>query len=491
MILNFGLAIATAVLLVLTFPRFDIALLAPVALTPLLVALARETRALNRFLLGYATGIVYWLGVCYWIQNVLETYGGLGPFTSWLALLLFGSIKALHFGVFALVAGMVMPRGWAIPAVAAIWVAIERTNTWSGFAWLDLGNAAINMSALLRLAPYTGVYGLSFLFAMMSAALALAVLRRPRRELLWALALPLVYLLPALPDSQRGTQTAALLQPNLSESENWTEQSARQMRERLLLESTESVLMPNRPHAQLLAWPEVPAPLYYYNDARFREQVTNLARITQTWFLLGTVAYTPQGSPLNSAVLVSPAGDLVGRYDKMNLVPFGEFVPWPFDFVNKITKEAGEFVPGKRLVVFPAAGHRIGVFICYESVFPHFVRRFVADGAELLVNISNDGYFGKTAARDQHLKIVRMRAAENHRWILRSTNDGITAAIDPAGRVVSRIPPYEEAVLRAGYSYEKGLTVYTRFSDWFVWLCVIGAIVSVIAAELPRFSGSR
>jgi len=272
------------------------------------------------------------------------------------------------------------------------------------------------------------------------------------------------------------------VQPNLSESEPWTGESAQRMREHLLLLSTETVLMGDQPHPQLLVWPEVPAPLYYYNDAHFRGQAANLARITQTWFLLGTVAYTPQGAPLNSAVLISPDGGLVGRYDKMNLVPFGEFVPWPFDFVNKITKEAGDFVPGKNLAVFPLDGHRIGAFICYESVFPHFVRRFVASGAEVLVNLSNDGYFGKTAARDQHLNIVRMRAAENRRWILRSTNDGVTVSIDPAGRILNRIPPYREGALRAGYSYEKSMTIYSRFGDWFVWLCAAIGIAVLAAA---------
>lgn len=469
---DFLLAIASALLLVLTFPRFNLAVLAAVALAPLLVAIARETEHWRRFLLGCAAGIVYWFGVCYWIQNVLELYGGLGAYTSWLAFLLFCAIKALHMGVFALLAGLVISRVWAVPAVAAIWVAIERTHATFGFAWLDLGNAGIDMSVLARLAPYTGVYGLSFLFAMMSTALALAILRRPRRELLWLIPLPLLYLLPALPDARRGNETAVLVQPNLSESENWTRQTEQQMHERLLLLSTQTALMAGANHPQLLAWPEAPAPLYYYTDAHFRQQATNLARVTQTWFLMGTVAFTPKGAPLNSVVLISPAGDLVGRYDKMNLVPFGEFVPWPFGFVNKITKEAGEFAPGKQRVMFQMGDHRMGTFICYESVFPDFVRRFAAEGAELLVNISNDGYFGKTAARDQHLKIVRMRAAENRRWILRATNDGITVSIDPAGRVIARLPAYEESALRAGYSYENALTPYTRYGDWFVWVCV-------------------
>jgi apolipoprotein N-acyltransferase len=219
----------------------------------------------------------------------------------------------------------------------------------------------------------------------------------------------------------------------------------------------------------------VPAPLYYDADPRFRGYIAELARAANTNLLLGVVAHTPQGAPLNSAILVAPDGRLVTRYDKVNLVPFGEFVPWPFDFVKRITTEAGDFTPGHQVVVSPIDGHKLGTFICYESVFPNFVRRFVADGAEVLFNISNDGYFGKSAARLQHLEIVRMRAAENRRWILRSTNDGITGTIDPAGRLRGTLPLYVEAASRTGFTYIQERTFYTSYGDWFPILCAVVA----------------
>src|ERR1035441_4073892 len=152
-------------------------------------------------------------------------------------------------------------------------------------------------------------------------------------------------------------------------------------------------------------------------------------RAAQAHVLFGIVARAGGGAPLNSAVLVSPEGEPVSRYDKVNLVPFGEYVPWPFGFANKISTELGDFAAGNRVVVSPVVSpkigtHKISTFICYESVFPGFVRKFAAGGAEVLFNISNDGWFGKSAAREQHLNMVRMRAAENRRWILRSTNDG-------------------------------------------------------------------
>jgi apolipoprotein N-acyltransferase len=479
-VLNIALALASAVLLILTFPRFDFAFLAAVALAPLLVALAREPRPLRRFLLGYATGVVYWFATCYWIQFVLEVHGGMGFWGSWGALLLFSLAKALHMGAFALAAGIVIRRACAIPAVAALWVAIERTHGPLGFAWQALGNAGIDMGVPMRLAPFTGVYGLSFIFVMLSAGLALVVLRRGRRELAWLMALPLLYLLPPLPPARRGDERAVLVQPNISETEDWTSRSLEQARTRLAYVSLQAVLSRDEGPPRLLVWPEVPAPFVYDNDPDFREQANNVARLARTSFLFGAVAHTPAGAPLNSAVLLGPGSEYLGRYDKMYLVPFGEFVPRFLGFVNRITREAGDFAAGERLVVFRAEGRRLGAFICYEAVFPHLVRRFAAEGAELFVNISNDGYFGRSAAREQHLKIVRMRAAENRRWILRTTNDGITAAIDPAGRIIDRLPPYQEATLRTHYSYIREQPPYTRYGDWFALACAVAGIAVLL-----------
>jgi apolipoprotein N-acyltransferase len=170
----------------------------------------------------------------------------------------------------------------------------------------------------------------------------------------------------------------------------------------------------------------------------------------------------------------------VSRYDKVNLVPFGEFVPWPLGYLaHKISTEAGDFKPGTQVVVSQENGHKIGTFICYEAVFPGFVRKFAANGAEVMFNLSNDSWFGKSAARYQHLKIVRMRAAENARWILRSTNDGISGAIDPAGRVIREAPSFEAVSVRVHYDYRTDKTFYTEWGDWFVALCALIAIAGV------------
>lgn len=478
--MNLLLALLTAALLILTFPRFDVAWLAPVALAPLLVAVTRERRVVRRFLLGWAAGVVYWSGTCYWIQFVLHQHGGLGVAASWATFALFALTKGLHLAVFAALAGIVMRRWWAVVAAPALWVAIERTHGPLGFAWLALGNAGADMGVPMRLAPYLGVYGLSFVFAMLGTALALVALRRSRRQLVWLLLLPLLYLLPRLPRVERGSERAVLVQPNISESADWTAEWVQRMHHRLRVLSERAVAEAGSPGPRLVVWPEVPAPVYYYENALFRELVTNVARQTGAYLLLNVVAHTPEGAPLNSALLVGPSGEPLGRYDKVYLVPFGEYVPWPFQFVSRISSEVGDFVPGKQVVALPAGGRRIGAFICYESAFPHLVRRFADQGTGLFVNISNDGWWGQSAAREQHLKIVRMRAAENRRWILRATNDGITATIDPAGRVYRHLPSYVEGAVSTGYSYVTAVTPYTHHGDWFVLVCAALAAVALI-----------
>jgi apolipoprotein N-acyltransferase len=333
----------------------------------------------------------------------------------------------------------------------------------------------------LRLAPFTGVYGISFAFTMMATALALALLRRSRLELLWLLPLLFLVFLPQMPSALRGRETALLAQPNISETAQWTSQSLDQLERDQATLTLRGALIETKQPPSIIVWPEVPAPFYYYEDPAFRAYADGLARGTHAYFLMGIVAHTPGGAPLNSATLISPEGTPVSRYDKVNLVPFGEFVPWPFGFANKISTETGDFAAGKRVVVSAVGNHKIAAFICYESVFPGFVRKFADAGAEVLFNISNDGWFGKSAAREQHLSMVRMRAAENRRWILRSTNDGITATIDSAGRLRGTLPLYVQATSYTGFNYISEKTAYTRYGDWFPWLCAVLAVMCLIA----------
>lgn len=466
------LAIAAAVLLVLCFPPYGAAWLAPLALAPLCVACFKEGRGWRRAALGYAAGIVYWCGVCHWVQFTLAAHGGVGEAGGWALFALFCLYKGLQLGAFAWLAGYAAGSPLAAPCFAGLWTAVEYTHAPLAFAWLHLGNAAIEMPLPLRLAPVTGVWGISFLFALSAAALALAILRRPR-HLLWLAAWPALWLLPPLPAATSAPHTAVMVQPNVDENQQFTERSYAQLRERLAGLSLAPLL--GHP-AELVVWPEIPAPLVE-DDPRLVKLTREVTAGGHIWLLTGMIGRARGEDVYNSAALFSPDGKQVSRYDKVHLVPFGEFVPWPFGVIaHKVSSEVSDFVPGDRVVVSQVNGHGVAAFICYESVFPGFIRESVASGAELLVNPSNDGWFGKTAARFQHVEIVRMRAVENARWILRGTNDGVTAAIDPAGRLTQTLPGYREITARMAFDYGSGLTLYTRWGDWFQWICLALAL---------------
>lgn len=484
MILNGLLALASSALLVLLFPRFSLVWLAPFALTPLLIACARESNWKKRFALGYLTGVAYWFGLCNWIQWTMAHHAGVSEIVAWLLFILFCLAKAAQMGVFATLAGTLFKSRFAIPAIAALWVAIEWTHSYTGFEWLNLGNAGSDMSIPLRIAPVTGVWGLSFVFALLATAIASLILHRPRAQILWLLILPALFFLPAPPDPERGDASAVLVQPNIDDETEWTDQLLRTTEQQLNLLSIGAALG-HVQQADIIVWPEAPAP-FYDTDPGFLDLTASVAKSTHAAVLTGIVAHTPTGAPLNSALLVDPNGRTVSRYDKVNLVPFGEFVPWPFGLVTrKVSSEAGDFAAGSRVVVSVLGSHREGVFICYESVFPSYIRKFAASGAEVLFNISNDSWFGKSQARYQHLQIVRMRAAENSRWILRATDNGITAAIDPAGRIVRTTEEYSELAARFPYRYRSDLTFYTRYGDWFVLLCALLAAAALTSAVLP------
>ncbi|MBC7925319.1 MAG: apolipoprotein N-acyltransferase [Bryobacteraceae bacterium] len=488
MLLNYALAVLSGLLMVLIHPRANFAFLAPFALAPLIYALAREWVPRHRFLLAYSSGLVFWATSNYWIHFVISVHGGLGTGLGVIGFVLFVLLRAVPMGLFGLSAGVVIQQPYALLAVPAMWVAMERIPYLYDYKWLMLGNAGIDMSIPMRLAPLTGVYGLSFLFAMLGVAIAFVVLRRGRRQLLPLLSLVILPVLPSLPEGSVPDRLAVSVQPSVADRDNWTAPEAVALTKQMEALSLTPLLKGGR-RPSLILWPEIPAPLYYFDDPVFRESVTSMIRIAGVPTILGTVARNAQGEPLNSALVMAPSGEPVGRYDKMNLVPFGEYTPWPFrGFVDKISNEIGDFVPGKQLATFELVrGERAGVFICYESAFPDHVRTFVGQGATLLVNLSNDGYFGGSAAREQHLSLVRMRAAENDRWILRSTNDGITTAVDPAGRTAKPLPQYAVTSAQLPFAYRRQLTPYSRWGDVFAWSCVGASVVALGLSQIPQY----
>ncbi len=486
------------------FPRLSWTFLVWVAGAPLLAALLREPRLARAFLLAYATGAIYLAGSCYWFVDVMEGYGGMGPVLAFGILVVFVVVVSAFFGAFGLVESWVAhgSQAWALLLAPFLWVAMEIARTYliTGFPWNLLGYA-IQPTGLRQLASFTAVYGLSFLAAATSALLAWAW-REPRRKLAWgALAswsLVLVAANGALtpPPARAGARLACLVQPNIpmdiESVVKWAPWRDPAPLEGLVAMSVAGVAREGKSGAPpLIVWPENPAPFYFERDPIFRGAVERMARQSWAYVVVGSVNYADQDNtqPKNSAIVLDPDGRVLLMYDKIHLVPFGEYVPaWAFPgLVGKITREAGNFVSGTTYQAARTRDGAIGVFICYEAIFPQLVRRLAPDGPGVLVNISNDAWFGDSSAAAQHLEMARLRAIENGRFLLRATNDGITAVIDPYGRVIDRLPRHQAAVLTATFDYRAGQTFYKAYGDVFAWFCVAMAVlIAGVQARVGR-----
>ncbi len=239
----------------------------------------------------------------------------------------------------------------------------------------------------------------------------------------------------------------------------------------------------------MIVWPEAPNDFIVIepplratiSSLEFRTAISNLARAAEAPIIVGDISVDADRSvkrgydQYNSADFIAPDGRFVGRYDKMHLVPFGEYTPYKrlFFFAGSLLQDVGLFDPGKHRTVFTTGGHSYGTFICYESVFGDEIRQYAQMGADVLVNISDDGWYGDTSAAWEHLNMVRMRAIENHRWVLRATNTGVTAAIDPYGRVVTSVPRHIRTSLRVRFNYEHDVTFYSEYGDLFAYFCAL------------------
>jgi apolipoprotein N-acyltransferase len=525
-----GLAILSGALQVLTFPSPGLYWLCWIALAPLIVAILRGYRPKNTelidasgrelrpgasagFLLGYATGVLWYAGSCYWIYHVMHVYGGVGAAASVGILVLFCLYLGLYHGVFGWLLAMAARRGKhgirrALLLAPFLWVAVELARARiTGFPWDLLGTAQVNNLPLTRIATFTGVYGISFEIALINAAFAAAfVIPLRARGAMLGSALGAALLLeagalfalrPAAHDHY-----ATLVQSDIPilEPGEWTADYF----DRTIVDLMRLSLPGAKTNAGaqsgpgLIVWPETPAP-FYDTDPRFRDALSELARRANAYVLVGSVGVRTMsqhaqagaggGNPvpvnattvMNSAALVGPNGEWVARYDKVHLVPFGEYVPFRalFAFAEKLTKEVGDFSRGTARRVLDLGQYKVGAFICYESVFSDEVRQFTKNGAQLLVNISNDGWFGESGAPGQHLNMARMRAIENQRWLLRATNTGITASIDPYGRVVARAPRGERVTLQAPYALISEVTFYAVHGDWFAYACAIIAFAGL------------
>lgn len=472
------------------------------------------------FLVSYFCGVLWYAGNCYWIRDTMMHYGDMPPLAPELLTLGFSLVLGLYFGLFGM--GVVLVRRatgsvrMALILAPFLWTGLDLAAARiTSVPWDQLGYSQIDNTLINQLAPLTGVYGITFVLVAVNALLAGAFLiprdSKSRIAGRWAWAVCGAVLLisgfagvfgpPSNPDP---TATAVLIQPNLDvgAGNNWQgPEWDRHIREftRLAGEQCkayiagvpqtgapegEIVCPPYPTHPDLVVWPESPAP-FIEDDQSFKQAMRSIALATQAPLVVGGIGTDFSGREnawhdYNSAFIVDASGQMVGRYDKIHLVPFGEYIPFQnlLTFAHKLTGRVSSFTRGSDHRVFlldtqNGGRHRYGVFICYEAVFADEVRQLARNGAEVLVNISDDGWYGDTSAPWQHLNMARMRAVENRRWLLRDTNNGVTAAIDPYGRVRQSIPRHLVDALPAEFAFRDGIAFYTAHGDVFAWVCAI------------------
>ncbi len=438
----------------------------------------------------------------------MHLYGNLSEAASVGVLFLFALYLGLYLALFGLLFGVVR-RQWDVTAALLssplLWVAVEfARDRITGFPWDLIGYAQIDNLTLARIAPWTGVFGLSLVIAAVNMLWAMPIARL-RRTTTWSVLL-LAGILTAVatwlqfrnsgPPPAEATATAVLVQENLSVGTGAQQES----REAMLTSFARLSQHPDFPHQasvtgppNLVVWPESPA-AFLDSDQAYRDFMEQLARSSSTPILADDLSFAGRNSDggynlYNSASFFREDGSYGGRYDKIHLVPFGEYVPYkPLFFFAGHLLDGLPFIPGTQRVLFDDHGRKYGAFICYESIFGDEIRQFVGQGAQVLVNLSDDGWYGDTSAPWEHLDMVRMRAIENNRWVLRSTNTGVTASIDPYGRVVDQMPRHVRGALLAKFDFIDGTTFYTRYGDWIAWICAVltGVLVGFSLLRSPR-----
>jgi apolipoprotein N-acyltransferase len=483
------------------------------ALIPFLAALLLTTRngtPLNlkqTALLGYVCGILWYAGNCYWIYQTMNIYGGMPKPVALGVLILFSLYIGLYHSLLATLLALVHRSRFGIHGALLVtpfaWVAVELARgRITGFPWDLLGVSQVDNLLLTRIAPFAGVMSLSFILAAVNACFTAAIFTRgKKRILLFASAAVIALILQSgTPFSRHAfadttDQLAILMQDNIEVGKMATPQDYLAPDDEIRLFSQLSehpTTYSTLTQPTVVIWPEAPADLYSF-DPYFLQQLGRLTRSLNVPGIIGTLGVDRTNLnqrgyfKYDSASLFDPDGAFRGRYDKVHLVPWGEYVPFKAFFgffVTKLTKDAGDMDPGTQRTVFDSAGHRYGIFICYESIFGDEIRQFTLNGAQVLVNISDDGWYGDTGAPWQHLNMTRMRAIENRRWLLLDANTGVTTSIDPLGRTVAQAPRHTRGAYAFPFAFASGLTFYTRHGDWFAWLCALVTLASIAAATL-------
>ena len=504
-----GYSIFSGLLVASLFPPFQFEVLAWIALVPLLWVLEGK-KPHEAFTLGLVSGLVSFGIIIWWVKISMATYGGLPASLAWLITAVLALYLALYPALFAFFMVRIHAGGSVLTFLLAapLWVSLEllRAYFMTGFPWALLGYSQYRYLHVIQIADLVGVYGVSFFIVFVNAAIwhffrfprkapfALAIGVSLAAAFVWGYGYLRLHEVPI--ETAGAARAVGIVQGNVDQSVKWAPRWRKGILEKMgkltknvreRFPKAESTAPP------LIVWPEAAAPLVYQRHASERRYLREIAKDTDSYLLFGVLGRrdVKQGPKLtNSAYLLGPDGAESGRYDKMHLLPFGEYVPLGklLFFVKKLVPVIGAFRPGDKPEIFDAAKGKFGVLICFEVIFPRVVRRM--KNAQFLVNITNDAWFGKTAASEQHLSMVAFRAVEFRMPIVRSANTGISALIDPTGAIRVRSPLFEEWIHADVISLKKDApSVYARVGDTFAYICVFLSVAAVLLFRSRR--GSR
>lgn len=499
-----SLVTGSALLLVLSFPDFDLWWLAWIGQAPLLIAVVRTPKTGRAFLLGLLWGTIFFYGTCWWLTHPMIHYGHLPPWLAYVLLLPAVVFVALFPAVTCALVARAIGRFGPVAVFAApfIWVATDWARyEITGLMWNAVGYSQAFHPFLIHSARWGGVYAVSFLILMANVAMAFALLRRMILQVAASVGvLTLISVALAGTHLQAITETEfsdtpqnliVAVQPNVPMDGRPDDPASEKLLLNLHLELSEQGLRePHRPELpRLVIWPESPMSFSYSRDPQLQATLGTLAQRNRTSVLLNSLEPAPNGGSYNSAVLINEEGRIVAQYDKIRLMPFGEYVPLPrwLPGASSVRAIVGEFTPGSSYTLMPLGDLRAGVFICVEAAHPGIASTFTTKGADVLINISNDGYLGPTPVMRQHLANAIFRAVENGRPLVRVTNSGISAAIDSKGRVWDPTPPFQSDLRIWWVGKQDGnMTFYARHGDIFAYLCILVALGTIAASFIGR-----
>ncbi|MGA9111549.1 MAG: apolipoprotein N-acyltransferase [Smithella sp.] len=481
------LAVLSGMFLFLSFPKYGSGLLAWIAFIPLFFSLKKAATFTQGLLLGFITGIVSYTGIIYWIAFVLVNYGYLPLYTAIVLMLLLACYLSIYIALFA---GCIVYFRERLPlylTAPVLWVCFEYGKSFllTGFPWENLGYSQYLNTYLLQFADVAGVFGLSFLIVLINATVFEVIDKRSKKEYIIASVVFLIlagayaYGICRLDQVNKSVQNSpgmevSLIQGNIDQSIKWDENFKRET-----LNKYEQLSLNSLPgNGSLIVWPETAAPFYFQDINSLHNQIINLSRKTKSWLLFGSVSSSQKkntNDSFNSAYLVSPEGDVKGRYDKVHLVPYGEYVPYRdiFPFVKKLTAGIGDLGRGAGFNPLSLDNKKIGILICYESVLPFAARMYKNNSAGLLVNITNDAWFGTTSAPFQHFSMAVFRSVETRLYLVRAANTGISGIIDPGGHIVAETKIFQNDALKGYVKFVNIPTFYAKHGDILVTVCFV------------------